>query len=29
VKIYHVLDGEVFRRTILGLILMAGLVLLI
>jgi len=29
VKIYHVLDGEVFRRTILGLILAAGLVLLI
>ena len=29
VKIYHVLDGEVFRGTILGLILAAGLVLLI
>jgi uncharacterized membrane protein YfcA len=29
VKIYHVLDGEVFRRTILGLILAAGIVLLI
>ena len=29
VKIYHVLNGEVFRRTILGLILTAGLVLLI
>jgi|TARA_B110000902_G_scaffold41054_1_gene44232 uncharacterized membrane protein YfcA len=29
VKIYHVLDGEVFRGTILGLILAAGIVLLI
>jgi len=29
VKIYHVLDGEVFRRTILGLILAAGIVLLL
>ena len=29
VKIYHVLDGEVFRKTILGLILAAGMVLLI
>ena len=29
VKIYHILDGEVFRGTILGLILAAGIVLLI
>jgi uncharacterized membrane protein YfcA len=29
VKIYHVLDGEVFRKTILGLILAAGMILLI
>ena len=29
VKIYHVLDGEVFRGTILGLILAAGIVLLL
>ena len=29
IKIYHVLNGEIFRRTILGLILIAGIVLLI
>ena len=28
-KIYHVIDGEVFQKTILGLIFIAGIVLLI
>jgi uncharacterized membrane protein YfcA len=29
IKIYHIIDAEVFQKTILGLIFIAGIVLLI